>query len=77
MCQFTYCMFFFGFSSGLDRPALYACENDHNAVDVIRNTLDAPLYVKECMVDRICSDRQVTSNAVRIIKKSKPLKSKL
>lgn len=35
------------------------------AVDGIRDILDAPLYVKECMVDRICSDRLITEDAVR------------
>lgn len=34
------------------------------AVDSIRDILDAPLYVKECMVDRICSDMKIEGNSV-------------
>ncbi|GAB5360557.1 hypothetical protein AAMO2058_000638100 [Amorphochlora amoebiformis] len=40
-------------------PKLYACENDHKAVEELAQELDGRLRVVPCMVDRICSSRTI------------------
>lgn len=54
-------------NSGLDRVAVYACENDHKAVAAVRPILADYVNVRECMVDRICSDRIVSADNVKVI----------
>jgi hypothetical protein len=41
------------------RPALFACENDHAAVEVLAKSLAGKVHVVSCMVDRICTNRAV------------------
>lgn len=54
-------------NSGIDRPVLYACENDQKAIDSIRLSLDASCYVKECMVDRICAQRVIHPDNIEVV----------
>eukprot|EP00465_Bigelowiella_longifila_P002673 CAMPEP_0185253216 /NCGR_PEP_ID=MMETSP1359-20130426/2059_1 /TAXON_ID=552665 /ORGANISM="Bigelowiella longifila, Strain CCMP242" /LENGTH=510 /DNA_ID=CAMNT_0027835559 /DNA_START=40 /DNA_END=1572 /DNA_ORIENTATION=- len=49
-------------------PKLYACENDHAAVEDIARELDGRVTVIPCMVDRICSQRVINSNGTIEIK---------
>jgi len=41
------------------RPKLFACENDHDAVESLGELLKGKIEVIPCMVDRICSSRKV------------------
>ena len=43
----------------VERPTLYACENDHLAVQQLAKKLEKKLTVIPCMVDRICADLKV------------------
>uniref|UniRef100_A0A0G4FY26 Mannitol dehydrogenase C-terminal domain-containing protein n=1 Tax=Chromera velia CCMP2878 TaxID=1169474 RepID=A0A0G4FY26_9ALVE len=42
-----------------ERPALYACENDHVAVEKLAEKLKGKVTVVPCMVDRICAERTI------------------
>ena len=44
------------------RPVLYACENDHFAVQKLAGRLKDKVTVIPCMVDRICADLKVGSS---------------
>ena len=48
------------------RPKLFACENDHNAVERLKEMLKGRVEVVPCMVDRICSTRDVEPGALKI-----------
>jgi hypothetical protein len=41
------------------RPALYACENDHAAVEALGKALEGRVDVVNCMVDRICTGEYI------------------
>eukprot|EP00954_Amorphochlora_amoebiformis_P030351 1394538-Amorphochlora_amoeboformis.AAC.1 len=49
-------------------PKLYACENDHKAVEELAHELDGRLRVVPCMVDRICSSRSIGLNGTVEVK---------
>jgi len=42
-----------------DPPKLFACENDHEAVEQLAADLSGKVAVVPCMVDRICSKRDI------------------
>lgn len=48
------------------RPKLFACENDHNAVENLKELLKGRIEVIPCIVDRICSDRVVEGGAFKV-----------
>jgi len=48
------------------RPALYACENDHQAVHDLERLLRGRVDVHACMVDRICTTRDVRPHGVDV-----------
>ena len=43
------------------RPTLYACENDLDSVQLLAEELGTQVNVVPCMVDRICSTREVVA----------------
>ena len=47
-----------------DQPILFACENDHDAVARLKKDLEGRVRVVDCMVDRVCTGRIVTPDAV-------------
>ncbi|KNC81816.1 hypothetical protein SARC_05880 [Sphaeroforma arctica JP610] len=47
-------------------PSLYACENDHAAVDALADVVKNAVTVFPVLVDRICTDRRITENGVYI-----------
>lgn len=49
------------------RPVLYACENDHSAVEELAALLHSRVEVVPCMVDRICSDRSIKRSAITVV----------
>eukprot|EP00954_Amorphochlora_amoebiformis_P029733 1393591-Amorphochlora_amoeboformis.AAC.1 len=51
-----------------DPPRLYACENDHAAVEDLAHALEGRVLVVPCMVDRICSSRLIYSNGTVEVK---------
>ncbi|CAM9329247.1 unnamed protein product, partial [Pylaiella littoralis] len=42
-----------------ERPVLYACENDHDAVRRVGKLVASKVTTIPCMVDRICTGRQI------------------
>jgi len=48
------------------RPVLYACENDHSAVEKLQFTLRTKVEAVPCMVDRICADLTVSEDATTV-----------
>ncbi|CAM9791136.1 unnamed protein product, partial [Discosporangium mesarthrocarpum] len=48
------------------RPCLYACENDHDAVEGLRKELEGRVDVVSCMVDRICTGRTITPDWIEM-----------
>lgn len=48
------------------RPQLFACENDHNAVEALDARLKGRVEVVPCMVDRICSDREIVKGQIKV-----------
>jgi len=48
------------------RPALYACENDHKAVHDLEKTLEGKVDVHACMVDRICTTRDISQTTIQV-----------
>ena len=46
------------------RPVLYCCENDHSAAQYLEERFIDHMDVVACMVDRICTDRSVTADAL-------------
>ncbi|CAM9399869.1 unnamed protein product [Phaeothamnion confervicola] len=49
-----------------ERPCLYACENDHKAVDELTKKLEGRVDVVSCMVDRICTERSIGKGWVEV-----------
>ncbi|CAM9846357.1 unnamed protein product, partial [Hapterophycus canaliculatus] len=49
-----------------ERPALYACENDHDAVHKLEEALAGRVDVVSCMVDRICTERRITADWIEM-----------
>eukprot|EP00752_Nemacystus_decipiens_P007122 g6379.t1 len=49
-----------------ERPALYACENDHDGVHKLQEALEGRVDVVSCMVDRICTDRNITADWIEM-----------
>jgi len=49
-------------------PKLYACENDHAAVEELARDLKGRVVVIPCMVDRICSKRTILPSGIIDIK---------
>ncbi|OEH76875.1 mannitol-1-phosphate dehydrogenase [Cyclospora cayetanensis] len=45
---------------------LYACENDHGAVEKLREELNTKVRVLPCMVDRICASRHVCADKIEV-----------
>jgi hypothetical protein len=48
------------------RPVLFACENDHKAVDQLAALLEGRVDVVNCMVDRICTSRDIGDGVIRV-----------
>jgi hypothetical protein len=48
------------------RPVLYACENDHNLVKSVGKSLTGYVDVCACMVDRICTGRQIEQHLINV-----------
>mmetsp|Transcript_32858 Transcript_32858/g.55784 ORF Transcript_32858/g.55784 Transcript_32858/m.55784 type:complete len:507 (-) Transcript_32858:216-1736(-) len=57
-------------------PKLYACENDHAAVENLARELDGRVTVLPCMVDRICSQRIINRDG-NIEIKAEPWKGQI
>jgi len=53
-------------------PTLFGCENDHKAVDRLANSLAGRVDVVCCMVDRICTGRELTPTEIRITTEPDP-----
>jgi hypothetical protein len=51
----------------VSRQVLYACENDHSAVEELAALLHSRVEVVPCMVDRICSDRSIKRSAITVV----------
>eukprot|EP00951_Prasinocladus_malaysianus_P023894 scaffold204559_cov53-Prasinocladus_malaysianus.AAC.1 len=47
------------------RPKLFACENDHGAVEKLGERLKGRIEVIPCMVDRICSGREMSQGEIQ------------
>jgi len=48
------------------QPLLFTCENDHDAVARLQKELAGRVRVVDCMVDRVCTGRTVTPDAVTV-----------
>ena len=48
------------------QPICFCCENDHNSVMKLQEVLKGRVAVVPCMVDRICSDRQIKSSGMTV-----------
>jgi len=55
-----------------EQPVLYACENDHEAVEKLKKITEGRVKVVACMVDRICSSREVLSSGTGISVTTEP-----
>eukprot|EP00903_Cladosiphon_okamuranus_P006828 g6653.t1 len=49
-----------------ERPVLYACENDHDAVRRVGEMVTSKVTTIPCMVDRICTGRQIGDYEVNV-----------
>nr|AWU67499.1 mannitol-1-phosphate dehydrogenase 2 [Saccharina japonica] len=49
-----------------ERPVLYACENDHDAVRRVGEMVTSKVTTVPCMVDRICTGRQIGEYEVNV-----------
>mmetsp|Transcript_2406 Transcript_2406/g.3564 ORF Transcript_2406/g.3564 Transcript_2406/m.3564 type:complete len:408 (-) Transcript_2406:114-1337(-) len=49
-----------------ERPTLYACENDHKAVEELGSKLMGKVNINCCMIDRICTDRVITKDDIQV-----------
>lgn len=54
------------FNASFGNPPVYGCENDHKALDKLRPLLEHVTQIKECMVDRICSERYITETKLTV-----------
>jgi len=48
------------------QPLLFACENDHSAVARLKTSLEGRVHVVDCMVDRVCTGRQISEEGVDV-----------
>jgi len=48
------------------QPMLFCCENDHDAVMRLKETLQGRVHVVDCMVDRVCTGRSISSEGVDV-----------
>ncbi|CAM9613298.1 unnamed protein product [Ascophyllum nodosum] len=49
-----------------ERTHIYGCENDHGMVEELGEKLEGKAVVVTCMVDRICTGREVIGNDIKI-----------
>ncbi|CAN0029870.1 unnamed protein product [Laminaria digitata] len=49
-----------------DRTYIYGCENDHGMVEELGEKLEGKANVVTCMVDRICTGREVIGNDIKV-----------
>jgi len=49
-----------------EQPHLFCCENDHDAVMSLKTTLEGKVFVIDCMVDRVCTGRTITTEGVDV-----------
>ncbi|CAN0010232.1 unnamed protein product [Ascophyllum nodosum] len=49
-----------------ERPVLYACENDHDAVRRVGEMVTSKVTTIPCMVDRICTGRKIGERGVNV-----------
>jgi len=55
-----------------EQPTLYACENDHKAVEELGSKLIGKVNINCCMIDRICTDRTITKDDIQVKTESYP-----
>jgi len=48
------------------QPNLFCCENDHDAVAELKKRLEGRVFVIDCMVDRVCTGRTVTTEGIDV-----------
>jgi len=48
------------------QPKLFCCENDHDAVLKLKAQLEGKVFVIDCMVDRVCTARTITTEGVDV-----------
>ncbi|KAL8438842.1 hypothetical protein Efla_000760 [Eimeria flavescens] len=49
-----------------EQVLLYACENDHAAVEKMKEEVKSKVHVLACMVDRICANRTIYSDRIEV-----------
>jgi len=49
-----------------EQPCLFCCENDHDAVARLKAKLSGRVAVIDCMVDRVCTGRTVSTEGVDV-----------
>jgi len=49
-----------------EQPLLFACENDHGAVATLKKQLEGRVFVVDCMVDRVCTGREIDEDGVHV-----------
>jgi len=49
-----------------EQPLLFCCENDHAAVHALKHSLRAHVHVVDCMVDRVCTGRTISTEGVDV-----------
>jgi len=48
------------------QPNLFCCENDHDAVMQLKERLAGKVFVVDCMVDRVCTGRTITTEGIDV-----------
>ena len=48
------------------QPTLFCCENDHDAVARLKERLAGRVFVVDCMVDRVCTGRTITTEGIDV-----------
>jgi len=48
------------------QPLLFCCENDHAAVMKLKAQLEDRVFVVDCMVDRVCTGREISETGVDV-----------
>ena len=48
------------------QPLLFCCENDHDAVMRLKAQLEGKVFVVDCMVDRVCTGREISETGVDV-----------
>lgn len=49
-----------------EQPLLFCCENDHAAVMKLKDELAGKVFVIDCMVDRVCTGREISETGVDV-----------